>query len=972
MKRLLLLTLCFLNLTAVFANQTITGKIVDSKTDSIVEMVAVQLFSYSDKDSTMVAGAQSDMNGKFTLDNIQQGNYKLIISSLGYQTKSLSVRVKDKDINLGKVAIEEDAILLSEVEVHGKAVELTVKGDTLDYNASAFKTTENAMVEDLLKKMPGVEISSDGSVTVNGEQIKAIRVDGKKFFGDDVQSATKNIPANMIDRVQVIDQQSEMAKLTGFEDDDTERIINLTLKQEKKRGLFGNINGGLGADLIAENNKWLGYHQDSRTPAEDTRAFFSDEFRYNTGVFLNILSGETQTTIIGSANNTNEMRTGKGFGGGNSSNSGITRSENIGANVSAEINDDLELGGNAAFAHSDNITLTISKQETYANEATYNNTDSTMGETKNYNSNLRFEIEHKIDSTNKLIFQPTVSYTNQTTINSDIYNYSTTQNDTTITTSSGNQANIEQSSQIQGSLRVTYSHSFDKKGRKLTMRANASLNNTTGNEHDKYNKQTIDTTEIVDQKIRTTNNNYSYSLRTSFVEPLFNNTNFLEIALNLSGSYRQSDKTQHALNSQSGLYDILDSAYSSNFTNQFFSEALELNYQYKQEKYNITAGIKVNPSQTLVEQKYLSGNNFDTLLNVWNFAPSFSFKYKFGKKQFARIQYRGTTSQPSVSQMQPSINNSNSMSVRVGNLNLNPAFQHTLRLMFSKYNQDKMSSITAGIRANLTKDALVNNAVYDKTGKTYRQTVNATALPWSIGGDLMYSTPFANNWLTFNSRTSVNYNTQIAYIAQGLEQIDIYHLPLGTLSQTNNFKAQEDLSFRLTHDIADAGLKLTGAYSRTNSTTNNSITNVGNWSATADLTFHLPKSWNIATDFGYTGRYGYNLSDINEMIWNISIDKSVLNGAGIIQLKVYDLLNQKKNIIETVGENYVKYAKYNTLPTYFIISFTYKINKMGDLQAKGRAKNMIDEIENKGEMPMTPPNGPMPPSDAPMGPPPGM
>lgn len=973
MKRLFLLSSALVCVVCLKAHNII-GQVVDSKSGEAVEMAAVQLFVYKGADSTMVTGVQTDTEGKFKLEDVSVGNYKILISSLGYKSVAKTVRVKNSDMNLGKINFEEDAILLEEVQVKGKAVEMVVKGDTLEYNAGAFKTTENAMVEELLNKMPGVVVASDGSVTVNGEQIKAVRVDGKKFFGDDVQTATKNIPANMIDRVQVIDQQSEMAKLTGFEDDDTERIINLTLKEDKKKGTFGNFNGGIGADLVSENGKWFGYHQDPRTAAQDTKAFFSDDFRYNAGVFVNILSGKTQSTILGSANNTNEMRMGRGRGE-ISSQSGITWSENIGANVSSEPIDNLELGGNTSLAHTYNLTNTVSNQETYATSSTYINNDSTNSEAKNWDANLRFEVEWKIDSANKIIFQPTISYTNQAQIKSDVYSYANLENDTLTPTSNGQQVTSTKSAEIQGGLRATYSHSFDKKGRKLTMRANTNFSNTTGSQTDIYDKYSYgQLTDDVNQLINRKNDSWTYSLRTSYVEPLYNNKHFLETVLEFSGSSRQSEKIQHALDTRTGEYTIYDSAYSSNFSNTYFSEALELNYQYREEKFNLTAGLKLNPSQTMVEQLYGSGYKFDTLLSVWNFAPSLSFKYKFGKKQFARIQYRGTSTQPSVTQMQPSADNSSSMSVRVGNLELNPAFAHTLRVMFSKYDADRMSSITGGIRGTLTKDALVNNSIYDETGKVYRQTVNAEALPWSLGGDLMYSQPFAKNWLTFNSRTSLSYNNQIAYVSQGVSvsEIDVNKLQLGTLSQTGNLKIQEDMSFRLAHDIADAGLKLTGAYSRTqNSTTSLTATNVYNWSVTGDVIFHLPKKWNISTDIGYTGRYGYNLSGVDELLWNVSIDKTVLDGAGTITIKAYDILNQKKNIVELVGENYVKYAKYNTLPTYFLVTFTYKINKMGDLQAKGMGGRIQRQLEGNDEPmpPVAPPQGgegrEMPPSGMP-------
>ena len=283
----------------------VSGKVVDGATGEGLEMVAVRLFSYGGTDSTLVGGCQTDVEGRFRLLNVGVGSYRLYVSSLGYKERILELRVGEKGKDIGVVKLDEEVEVLSEVVVSGHAAEMTVKGDTLEYNTAAYDVGEGAVVEDLLKKMSGVEVDKDGKVTVNGEQVTGIRVDGKKFFGDDVQSATKNIPADMIDKVQVIDEKSEMSKLTGFDDDDGERIINLKLKENKKKGLFGNFSLGAGADMVADNGKWFGYN----------KRFMSEDWRYNGGLFMNIMSGESQTTIIGGGNNTNELRTGRGRGG---------------------------------------------------------------------------------------------------------------------------------------------------------------------------------------------------------------------------------------------------------------------------------------------------------------------------------------------------------------------------------------------------------------------------------------------------------------------------------------------------------------------------------------------------------------------------------------------------------------------------------------------------------------------------------
>ena len=248
-KTFLLLTLLGLNLLA-FSQHSIQSSVTDSKNYGAIEMATVRLLRA--KDSTLVQGAQTNLKGDFILTKIKPGNYVLIISTIGYNDYVRNITMEKKDLILKTIQMTENIKLLKEVEVKGTAAQMVVKGDTLEYNASAFKTAENAVVEDLLKRMPGVEISSEGKITVNGQEIKKVRVDGKKFFGDDVEMTTKNLTADMIDKIQVLEQKSDMAQLTGFEDGDTERIINLTLKPNRRKGVFGNFTGGVGMDTNDE------------------------------------------------------------------------------------------------------------------------------------------------------------------------------------------------------------------------------------------------------------------------------------------------------------------------------------------------------------------------------------------------------------------------------------------------------------------------------------------------------------------------------------------------------------------------------------------------------------------------------------------------------------------------------------------------------------------------------------------------
>ena len=976
MKKILLFLL-MISPAALFSQHTgsLVGKVFQADGKTPAEMATVRLFRMNSvSDSVLVRGAQADMDGRYVLLDVPEGHFRLWISGVGWKPAMREVDTgSSAPITIPDILLLEDRQLLETVEVRGHAAEMTVRGDTIEYNTAAYNLQDGAMVEDLLKKMNGVQVDKEGNVTVNGETVKAVRIDGKKFFGDDVQTATKNIPAEMIEKIQVIDEKSDMAKLTGFEDDDTERIINLSLKKDRKKGVFGNYTGGLGADLVTDDDRWFNYgsREFGNTPAQRTRHFFENDFRYNANLFTNILLGESQTTISGNANNTNEIRTGRGRSPFGQQNQGITWSEGLGVNTNIDLTGKLRsvrpqvsllFGGDGQLNHSYNDTRSHSEKESYSNGITYHNNDSTSKQTHTWDAKVRIELEYQIDSLNKLILKPNWSLTDSRYSQYGDYTYLREQD----TVSQGWQTRHDNQRDINASLQAIYNHKFLKPGRTLTVNAEAGLTDTRG-DGDTHAFDLLNNADLVLQNTLSRSNACNYGVKLSYVEPVYGRNHFLEIAASANVNNRRSSKDQYSGTDQQRL----DSAYSNSFHNDFYSEALEVNYRWVSQYIDLTAGVRVNPAQTHSRTTYMdTGVARDTTINVWNFAPNFNFKYKFGKRQFARIIYQGKTSQPTISQLEPVRNNSDAMSETVGNLDLNPAFNHTLRFMFSRFDEATFSSVMCGVRGTIVKDALVNNSVYDESGKLYRQTVNARGVPWNVGADLMFNVPFANKMLQLHSRSAVSFNRQIAYLLREQKSADIAAmidngtLPVGNESRTGNLKAQENLSLRFTHDIVDIGIKGDFTYSRTqNSLIASSLSHVFEWTVTGDVEFHLPKNWTIAADCGYTDRHGYNLNDVSELILNASITKSWKNAT--LKLQLDDLLNSGKSIVQTVGENYVSYQKFNNLPTYAMLTFTYKLNRMGELKAKGRAAFMQEMMENGGKPGM--PSGTPPP-----GPPPGM
>ena len=898
MKQLSLSIAFFLLISlSTFAQHSIQSNVFDSKNGQPIEMATIRLLNPSD--SALVQGCRADINGNFILTKIKTGNYILSITSIGYLDYLQKIIVVNKDIILKNIQLKENAQLLGEVKVTGTAAQMVVKGDTMEYNATAFKTTQNAVVEDLLKRLQGVKVSSEGKITVNGEEIKKIRVNGKKFFGDDVEMATKNIPAELIDKVQVLEQKSDMAILTGFEDNDTERIINLTFKPNRKKGTFGNVTGGAGMDT-------------------------DKKLRYDGNMFLNLINGEAQTTITGGGNNVNTSRSNRGRGGyGN--NSGITSTQNLGVNNNSLINPNLKIGGDASFNHTYNETVTNSNRVSYLKDSIYNNNDATVANSENYSANMRLEVEWKMDSVNTLVFQPNIGYNRSFSDSNRDYTYLTGSR----VTSSGNTNNSGNGTSIDAGLNLIYNHKFmSKKGRTFTANLQSGISQSDNVSLNYSDKHTTIKDTIVDQRTTNHSDKYNVSVRMSFVEPLWNLKNFLETSVSLKNSNTEAEKLQYNKDINKD-YTKLDSVYSNNFTNKFYSETLELNYRYVSKDYNIMLGMKGEPSQTYSYRLY--GNQTERYVpnEVVNFAPTGRLQYNFGKKKFARLDYRGQTDQPSINQMQPVKNNSNLMSETVGNPTLNPAFTHRLRMMFTTFNDSTFSSFSSFISAQATKDALISNSIYDVTGKQYNQTVNgnAAAIPISINGNVMFNIPLIQKRLHLNTSTSGGFDKRYGYSAKGMDNITTDNLLLGDLSSTRSYSAGEQLSLTYTQDVFEIGTKGGVRYTNTLNNLNPNVAITTDWSAAGNVVLHLPYKFNISTDMNYTTRKGYTNFDQNQLLWNATMDKTVFNGKGVVSLKMIDILRQQLNIRQTIGDNYIQYSSYNTLTSYFLLSFTYKINK---------------------------------------------
>lgn len=905
-KRFSLIVFLLILSIGIFAQKSIQSTVFDANNGMPLEMVTVRLLKGTD--STLVQGVQTNSKGWFSLPKVKPGKYVLVVSSVGYNDHKENITMGDRDIILKNIQLAENVLALKELEVRGTAAQMVVKGDTLEYNATAFKTQENAVVEDLLKKLPGLEITSEGKITVNGEEIKKIRVDGKKFFDGDLEMATKNLPAEMIEKIQVLEQKSEMAQLTGFEDENTERIINLTTKTSRRKGVFGNIMGGAGYDN-------------------------EDLLRYDGNANINFMNGDAQTSIVAGVNNINTSRSGRGRGGWGANN-GITETQNLGLNNNAIINDKFKIGGDASFNHSDNLSETNRTKESYLRESVFNDSTYTLENSESYETNLRLEAEWKPDSLTTLILQPNINYNfgNSSTFKDYVYLQDMD------TTSYGNARTSDDNTALSAGLRLIYSRKFPSKtGRTLTANVNAGFSQSESNTYNFSNKYSTQVTGI-NQYTNHSSNRLNFGARVSFVEPLWNYKNMLEAVLDFNTNKQSSKKDQWATTDPNAFYNRnpedytnFVEEYSNNFSSRFFKETVELNYRYTEKEYNLTLGLKGEPSQTISKTIYGNGDDRNVTNKVFNFAPNGRFQYNFGKKKFMRLDYRGITDQPSIRDMQPVKNNANQMQETVGNPTLNPAFSNYFRMMYSTFNDKTFSSFNTWVSLRFVKDQLVSNRIYDSTGKQYIQTVNSGETPLNLNANVMFNTPIIQKRLHFNTSTSGGYETDYGYTSKGVnpESIDPSAFTLGDLSSTREYTGNQMLSLTFTHDVVEIGVRGNIRYSNSFNNLSNKTIETYQWSGRGNVVIRLPYDITLNSDIAYSDRWGFSNFDQSEVLWNASIDKSLFKNKGVLSLRWVDMLQQQLNIRQTVGDNSMTFTKYNTLTSYFILSFSYKIRQFG-------------------------------------------
>ena len=996
MKRKLLLTfLAICNIGMAFAQDKkikVTGDVTDYETTEPIIAATVQLLSMPD--STFQTGATTDFRGKFELDyRLPLGNYSLKVSFVGYGDtyRNFAVTEETHRVRIDSIRMKTDALLLQEAVIEAQMAQVQISEDTVIFNAETFRVAEGSMLEELIRKLPGYEVADDGSVTYNGKAVSKILVDGKEFFSDDKSIAMKNLPASMVKKVKSYEKKSDLAEMTGIDDGEEELVLDLTVKEDAKKGWFSNID--------------LGYGRPTQEVKYDIHNL------YTVKGMVNRFADNEHYSVILSTNNIND----RGFPGGGprrggngmnqSSMGGFSLAKNFGEEVEKN-KYQYQLGGGVRFFHNDSEVESETASETFLTKGSDNSFSNSQSLSNNeslrVSADLRFEW--RPDTMTNIIFRPNVSYskssnasTNESaTFNRDPYetleeidqaedplddSWVDTLYNSRINYNSRQSGGGSESTSVNGRLQIN--RKFNTKGRNFTLSLNGGYSTSESfSSSTSFTRfyQRGDSTSNINRYNTTPSKTYNYNARAMWSEPLWKAT-FLQLSYQFSYRYNDSDRSTYNLPDALSDWELPDwilpddyERYLSEELSQFatyenMDHDVTAQLRFVREKYNMNAGFSLLPQHSKMKYHYM-GHNIDTTRTVFNFTPTMNFRYRWSKQTSLRINYRGRSNQPSMTDLLDIKDDSDPLNVKMGNPGLKPTFNNSLNVQFQDFNVDRLQNISANLRFNSTLNSIVNKITYnEETGGRESKPTNLDGWwsNWSTSAGIAYNTALPNQRYKVSSSTNANYNYQEGYVRTATAAGEF------PLTATRSVTLSERLSGTYQNDWFEITLQGSLNYNRARNDlqpTANLDTYTFSYGPSTNI--QLPW-WNvkISSDIGMNSRRGFSDPEFNtdELIWNAQVSKSFLaQNAATISVQFYDILGQQSNVSRVVNATMRSDTWYNTVNSYFMVHFIYKLNLFGDRQSRKEARtNKSSETYPQipeGAMPPMP-NGerpPMPPT----------
>lgn len=892
--------------------QTINGRLLDEEENALIAATVVLM---NTADSSFADYGLSTDNGKFKLTGERDKKYQLQISYVGYGAfiKDISL---DRDYDLGDIVLKESTNMLETAQIEAEHIPIRMNGDTLEFNSAAFNVQAHDDVEGLLEQMPGVEIDEDGTVKINGKKVEKILVDGKEFFGEDVKAALKNLPADAIKKVEVYDKKSDEEELTGKDDEDETKTINLTLKEDKKVGYMGNIEGGYG--------------------------YYPDNHYYRGKLGLNYFNPKMRVSLIGAVNNVNQagfsykdfqgMSGGynnfmSGYSGmsiGNSWNdpimnllwgnaTGETRAISGGINMNFFLSEKTDLSVHYMYTNANKYMLTESFKRSITPNNFYtrnsNNTQFLLAQRHVFNT----KFSHKFDSTQEIRFRFKMKYTDSDEDNDrsteTLGEEATLENDI-IQNSETNEAGFGVITNVH------YQKKLSKKGRSLWANvAFAFAENTdvfeTFSQTNIYQNQQINSVDTLNQNQTSANSKQVYGAEFAYNEPLGEKNN-LEFKLRAGFSTENNDRKAFDLRGQT---QTLNTTLTDLYEKQYNFQAFTTEFKHDGEK----ASVKISAGLQRSGLKGVLASN-DDVINQTYYYPvgKANFKYKFSKSKSLNLNYRTQVKEPGLDQLQPMLNNQNPLSIRLGNPNLIPEYEHNVWISYNLWDQLTFTSLYVTLYGRLNQNAIVNKQTIDDNFRTIYQPVNFgtssnAGLYFGYNGEI-------KKIIKFNFRGGANLNQQKVLLNETISD-QVSHSYNIHVSFGNKKKKVFDVS-------VSARANLNNTLSSQNSALN--VTSL-NHTYTAKARVTIAKKWNIKTNFEYSIfddlGYGENFAI---PIWSASVSRTFFKSDQLkIELSAENLLNEGFRVNRYNWNGNVTETQTNLLGRYFMLSIAYKINKMG-------------------------------------------
>ncbi len=932
---LLLFIVCCFTLTA-YAQKTgtIKGTVQDTISGQPVASATITLFKKAD--SSLISFTMTDNKGYFQLTGIPNGNYRLLITHVKYHNTARPVVISagGPDVHLHNIILYDLSRTLEEVVVNAESPPVTLLGDTIQYNAGSFRTQPNASVEQLLKKMPGIEIDKDGTVKAQGQKVNRVLVDGKEFFGTDPKLATKNLPADAVDKVQVYDRLSDAAQLTGFDDGNSEKTINLKLKQDKKKGMFGKATAGAGTSDRYEGrfnvNSFKGARQLSAIGmANNTNAegfSFMDLMNFSGELNRMNRSGGGNASFALNADNPMSALTGNG------NNNGIKTIWGGGINYNNIIGKKTDFTSNYFYNRYNPYQESSLQRQYFLPDSSYFYNQRSTSDNLNNSHRLNLAADIAIDSFHSLKLSSSVGY--QETRNKSHSNYETQTEDKQL----ANQGFSDNYSNGHGTNfrnDLLFRKKFHVKGRTLSLGLQTSINNSENNGsllsvNQFYNRNGSQPAyDSINQINSTQGDLKSYTLRGVYTEPLFRHS-LLELSVGHSNTSSTSDKITYDYNHQTSKFDQLNEALTNNFENTYGYTNAGLRLRTKQKKFSLAAGI--NWQYAALEGNIIAGTKDSVIRKTFtNLLPSLRFKYDFTRYRNLSVNYTGITNQPDVSQLQPVPDITDPLNIREGNPYLKQEYTHAVQLGYVSVDPFRNKNLFAFFNLQETQNKIVDAHIVDTSGVKHTMPVNVNGV-YNMTGNINWGLPVRTLKGTVNFNSNMGYSKTEQFINTVSNTIRTFTLgPSARLFLTPTDKL--DLSLRAGFNYYNTAYSLQSALN----------TSYFSHQYEGEFNWQLPADFLFSTSFTYTVNSrradGFNTS---VPLWNASFSRQFLRfKRGELKLSVFDMLNKNVGINRSSNQSYIEDSRVKNLQRFILLSFTYSLSKNGLTRAAPDGINII-------------------------------